>query len=656
LLFVVVVSLLAFYEDWLPFALAISFVVIEHSVGGVVFPRDLYDNPDAWAQPWKWAGIHGALVLAASAAYVAQWRLSELRQHERQQANEQLCESQRALSTLMSNLPGMAYRCLNDPDWTTEFVSEGCLELTGYAPEQFLAHRVTYANLIHPDDRQYLWEDTQAAVAERRPFRQVYRLLHADGRQRWVWEQGRGVYDAAGHLRALEGFVTDITERRQAELAFQHQAHYDALTDLPNRVLVRQTLQASLGTGSGPLALLMMDLDRFKEINDTFGHQYGDQLLREVGERLRTALGNEGLLARLGGDEFAIMLPGAGEDEASSMARRLRDVLEDQPFAVERQHVTVAGSTGIVLYPDHGEDADTLLRHADVAMYVAKRSDQSVAVYDAATDQHSPARLALASELRQALDRAELTLHYQPKLDLAGGQVVGAEALLRWQHPRDGQVPPDRFIPLAEQTGLIHSVTRWVLEEALQQHRAWLSQGLHVPVAVNFSMRNLQDPEVAEAVGQVLRRWGLPASVLEIEITESSLMADPAGALEALRRLRATGVQVAIDDFGTGYSSLAYLKQLPVDVLKIDRSFVRDVQRDHSDQLIVRATVDLAHNLELRVVAEGVEDRATADYLASLGCDQAQGYYFARPLPAGQLTQWLRKAPPSWATGLTRAA
>jgi EAL domain-containing protein (putative c-di-GMP-specific phosphodiesterase class I) len=228
--------------------------------------------------------------------------------------------------------------------------------------------------------------------------------------------------------------------------------------------------------------------------------------------------------------------------------------------------------------------------------------------------------------------------------------------LLRWQHPRDGQIPPDEFIPLAEQTGLIHQLTLRVLDEALRQHRAWRSQGFHVPIAVNFSMRNLHDPDIADAVARLLLRWQVPATMLEIEITESSLMADPARALEALRRLRAMGVQVAIDDFGTGYASLAHLKQLPVDVLKIDRSFVRELERERSDRAIVRATVDLAHNLELRVVAEGVEDRATAEYLADIGCDHAQGYYFARPLPAEELTRWLRSTPPSWATGLRKVA
>jgi diguanylate cyclase (GGDEF)-like protein/PAS domain S-box-containing protein len=652
--FFVVIAVVALYQDWLPFLLAIGFVVFEHGVGGVLFPADVYDHPDAWAEPWKWASIHGSLVLAASVAYVVQWRFNEQTQAAERRAHVRLAESQRTLATLMSNLPGMAYRCLNDPNWTTEFVSEGCFDLTGYTPEDFLIQRITFADLIHADDRQRLWEDTQAAVAERRPFRQAYRLLHADGRQRWVWEQGRGVYDASGRLLALEGFVSDMTEQREAELALEHQAHYDALTELPNRVLARQTLEAWLG--SGPLALLIMDLDRFKEINDTFGHEAGDQLLRQVGERLRSGLGSTGLLARLGGDEFAILLPGADATQAMATARHLREVLEGEPFAVERQYLTIEGSTGLAVYPDHGADAATLLRHADVAMYQAKHDQDGLAMYDAARDQHSPARLGLASDLRQAIERSELKLHYQPKVDLSRGRVVGVEALLRWQHPQQGFIPPDQFVGLAEQTGLIHPMTLWVLEEALRQHAAWRSEGLHLPVAVNFSMRNLQDPDIADTVAQLLRRWEVPASMLEIEITESSLMADPARALETLRRLRAMGVKIAIDDFGTGYSSLAHLKQLPVDVLKIDRSFVREMERDRSDQLIVRTTVDLAHNLDLRVVAEGVEDRATGDYLAEIGCDQAQGYYFARPLPADDLTRWLRETPPSWPGTLRQVA
>jgi EAL domain-containing protein (putative c-di-GMP-specific phosphodiesterase class I) len=308
---------------------------------------------------------------------------------------------------------------------------------------------------------------------------------------------------------------------------------------------------------------------------------------------------------------------------------------------VAEQSVSIGASIGIALYAEHGTDAKTLLRHADVAMYVAKRGGLGHAVYSGDQDAHDPERLTLTAELRSAIERNELVLHYQPKINLRSGSCNRVEALVRWQHPVRGLIPPDQFIPLAEQTGLIKPLTNWVLGAAIRQCRAWRDSGLEIAVGVNLSMRNLHDPELVEHVVHVLNSYRVPASALKVEVTESALMTDPHRALDSLVRLRAIGVEVAIDDFGTGHASLSYLKQMPVEEIKLDRSFVRDMRTDKNDFTIVRSTIELAHDLGLRVIAEGVEDQATLDLLAELGCDLAQGYHMSRPLTEGDLRRWL---------------
>ena len=446
------------------------------------------------------------------------------------------------------------------------------------------------------------------------------------------------------HRSARFSVVTDITDHQIAVASLRQQALHDGLTGLPNRVLLLDRLQSVLPLddhrAEQPVALLVMDLDRFKEVNDTFGHKCGDVLLQLVSGRLQAALPDGATLARLGGDEFAVLLPNAPIRTATEVSEHLLRTLEE-PFMVEGLALAVGASIGIALYPDHALDSDSLLRRADVAMYVAKRNNQGYAVYDRAQDQHSPDRLALAGELWQAIERGQLVLHYQPKLDLADGRVRGVEALVRWQHPLHGLVPPDQFIPLAEQTGLIDALSTWVLGAALRQSQIWRRHGLDLSMAVNLSMRTLHDPRLPATVAGLLERWSVPADALHLEITESSLMAEPARALEILERLRGIGVGITIDDFGTGYSSLAYLKRLQVNDLKIDRSFVMDMSTDDSARVIVHSTIDLAHNLGMRVIAEGVEDAETWAMLRELECDQMQGFYASRALPAAELRIWL---------------
>jgi diguanylate cyclase (GGDEF)-like protein len=440
--------------------------------------------------------------------------------------------------------------------------------------------------------------------------------------------------------------VRDITARKHAEAALEHQALHDSLTDLPNRVLLHDRLQQAIRAAErnhSSVALLVMDLDRFKEVNDTFGHHTGDRLLTQLGDRLGSILRSADTIARLGGDEFAVLLPTATVEDARQIAERLLQVLE-QPFALGGLQLVTDASIGIALSPDHGQDADTLLRRADVAMYVAKRRNTGYALYTADQDEHSPMRLAMVSELRRAIEQNKLSLYFQPKVRLDDGQVTCAEALVRWDHPRHGMLSPDVFVPIAEQTGLIRPLARWVLDAALRQCNRWRRDGLDLSVAVNLSMRNLHDPEVVDTIRQLLSRWGIPPARLVIEITESSLMADATRAMDILSRLRAMGISISIDDFGTGYSSLAYLKRLPVDELKIDKSFVANIASDENDAAIVRSTIRLAHDLGLSVVAEGIEDQQTLEFLTGLGCDVAQGYFISRPLPVLALGDWLASA------------
>jgi diguanylate cyclase (GGDEF)-like protein len=428
---------------------------------------------------------------------------------------------------------------------------------------------------------------------------------------------------------------------RQA-MQMEHQSQHDALTGLPNRALLGARLDNELRRDGARLAILLLDLDRFKEINDTLGHLHGDLLLVEVARRLRDVAPRLTTVARLGGDEFAVLLPGAGAQEAAAVAHRLKAAIDD-PIEIEGVRLHVGVSIGTTVAPADGSDRGTLLRRADIAMYVAKSGRTGVEGYDASQEQHSPARLSLAAELRRALDESELVVHYQPKAELTTGRVVGVEALVRWEHPRRGLLPPAEFIPLAEYTGLIGPLTMLVLEQSLRQLRAWEDDGLVLDVAVNLSTRSLLDRGLPERVGQLLARHGLDGSRLELEITESMVAADPQRARHVLDELAALEVELTVDDFGTGYSSLTNLRELPVGELKIDKSFILGMRSNESDAIIVSSTIELARRLGLRTVAEGVEDREVWSDLRSLGCHLAQGFWLSRPMPAEQLGPWMHE-------------
>jgi diguanylate cyclase (GGDEF)-like protein len=551
---------------------------------------------------------------------------------ERKQAEAALRTSEERLRRQYQGfpVPTFSWRLVDDDDFVLEDFNTAAAVMTRGTVASWVGRRASKLYASVPD-----------ILAEFRACAREQRTIHREGTMRPV------ISDRDIELDLTYVFIPpdivmvhseDVTERTRAEAKLLRQTLHDDLTGLPNRLLLNDRLEQAI-RAQAPFALLLLDLDRFKDVNDTLGHQAGDALLRMIGPRLHSALRGRDTLARLGGDEFAILLSNADEATARSVAARLLQTL-DEPFELNGSSLDVGGSLGVAVYPQHGDAAEVFLQRADVAMYVAKRAGGGLAVYSPEHDHHSPERLAFQTELRQGIDRGELVLYYQPQFACRRGQLVGVEALVRWKHPRRGLIMPDQFIPLAEQTGLMLPLTRSVLDSAVRQCGEWRNAGREIPIAVNLSMRDLHDVQLPETIEHLLGRWQVGSHLLRVEITESALMADPERALATVARLSALGVRIAIDDFGTGYSSLAYLKKLPVDELKIDRSFVSQMLSDASDRAIVRSTIDLAHNLGLRVVAEGVEDEATWRLLGRLGCDEAQGYYLGRPSPADGDIAW----------------
>ncbi len=454
-------------------------------------------------------------------------------------------------------------------------------------------------------------------------------------------------------IKSLKQDLEQRVIKRTRELAeanreLQHQALHDGLTELPNRALLSDRLQQGTRAArreNNALALIIMDLDRFKEINDTLGHHYGDLLLQQVAERMRGALRDSDTVARLGGDEFAVLLPNIQDEAQVAAAAEKINAAIAAPFTLEGQQLHIGVSIGIAMFPKDGADHTRLMRHADIAMYVAKRTQSNYTFYDPSHDSHSVSRLAMMGELRQALEQHQLRVHYQPTADLGSRKVVGAEALVRWCHPSKGIIMPEEFIPLAEQTGLIKLLTLCVLDQALEQLKIWQDAGHNLRMSVNLSPRNLHDPEIVEHIAQRMKKWHIAPQDLQLEITESAIMEDPMRAMNILTTLHAMGIMLSIDDFGTGYSSLMYLKQLPVNQIKIDKSFVTDMRDKNEDKVIVHSTIDLAHNMGHQVIAEGVDNEAALDMLTAMGCDLAQGFFISEPLTASAFEHWLDTSP-----------
>lgn len=690
------------------------------------------------------------------------------------QANT-LHRSPRLLGTLLANLDGMVYRCRDDAEWTMEFVSEGCLQLTGYLPEELLFNqRVSLEELTHPDDRAMVRAHLRDCIRRRQRYDIEYRITHADGSIRWVWERGVGIVNPAGVVEALEGFIQDVTERREAaqalveaerryrsifenaiegvfqttpdgtyiavnpalariygyrspedlivslrdishqlyveperraefmrlmeqdrqvsnfesrvyrrdgdiiwisenaravyddagtltcyegtveaiterklyEAEMRHQATHDALTGLPNRNMLYDHLQRAVQTArqkGSMVAVAFVDLDQFKFINDSLGHQVGDELLRTVANRLLSCVRDTDMVARQGGDEFVLVLQNqAGEVGISEVMQRILAVVS-KPWQAGDREFHITSSIGVSRFPGDGKDVETLLKNADSAMYKAKELGRNNFQYFAPwMDAQISNRLEMLISLRRALDQNEFKLFYQPKLSLADGRIIGAEALIRWESPEQGMVSPDRFIPFAEEAGLIVPIGEWVLRTACRQNRAWQTAGLPpIPVAVNLSPRQMNQA-LPDFVATVLKESGLSAAFLELEITENVVMKDAEKTVATLNALKRLGLQISVDDFGTGYSSLSYLRRFPVDALKIDKSFVRDIAHDADSAAIVKAIISLAHILNLRVIAEGVEDAAQHLFLQENGCDEVQGYYFGKPMAVDDFTRRLR--------------
>ena len=678
-------------------------------------------------------------------------------------------ETARMLQTLIANIEGMVYRCLNDSQWTMEFISDGCFTLTGYEPEELLFNsRISYEEITHPDDRQRVRAEIQVALAEGRRFDIEYRIMHPYRGERWMWERGTGLVGRDGRVTAIEGIVQDISVRqgtwralRDAERRYrglfdnaiegifrtspdgryldanpalariygfestielvesmrdisaqlyvdpgrreafieavqrdgavtafesqvrrrdgrliwisenaravhdesgllscyegtvedvtalheyrqriERQARTDELTGLANRAQLRERLDETVRRAlpHERFALVFVDLDRFKFVNDSMGHHAGDELLCVMARRLSGCAPPGATTARVGGDEFVLLVPGVDDESVRNLTRRILQATSE-PWHFNGTELRVNGSVGVALYPEHGRDCETLLKNADAAMYLAKEQGRStLRFFSAELRQQLADRVAAEQRLREAIRRDQLLLHFQPRVHIDTGRIIGAEALVRWQAPGSPLVYPASFISIAEETGLIVDIGRYVLRTACAQARAWQDAGHRgLVMSINASPRELLQERYAESVLATVQEFGLPPDALEIEITESMVVQDAPRMTRMLHWMQEAGIQIAIDDFGTGYSNLRYLQRFPAQRLKIDRSFIVDILKSHEDTSIVRAIITLGHNLGMKVVAEGVELQPQIELLRQLGCDEVQGFSQGRPMSAAQM-------------------
>ena len=564
---------------------------------------------------------------------------------ERLRSEQALRESEASLAK--------AQRIAHIGNWERNLVtneirwSEETYRIFGLTPQRSPINFAAFLNLIHPDDRQTVVENVNKAANEMRPYGTEFRLIRPDGTERVVRAQAEVECGSDGEPARLIGTIQDITEQRRAQERLNHLAHYDTLTGLPNRLLLQDRLNQAMVEADRHdrlVAVIFLDLDRFKLINDTLGHDMGDALLKSVAERLKSCVRAGDTISRLGGDEFTIVLASVGHvDDVAHVAQKIIEGFVS-PFHINGRELFISPSMGITLYPFDDNDIDCLLRNADAAMYHAKELGRNTfQFYTAELNRRTAKRLALETALRHAIERDELLLHYQPQLDLKTGRITGAEALLRWQHAETGLISPLEFIPLAEETGLIIPIGEWVLRTACAQARTWHENGFNdLQISVNLSGRQFQHRHLARVVKKVLRDTRLDPNLLDLELTESLLMHNTDAILGAMDELHAHGVAFSMDDFGIGYSSLSYLKRFPIDRLKIDQSFVRDIPHDPDDAAIARAIISMAHSLGIKVIAEGVETTRQLAFLKANRCDIMQGYYFSKPVTAEAMTDLLQ--------------
>ena len=641
--FFVIVVVVSLYQSWVPFLVALSFVVIHHGVLGAVLPSSVFNHTAALTGSWKWALVHGGFILAESAACLAAWRLNELAligersaRRELEKVNDDLVTAQR-LSSIGSWDWDMAADTLW---WSSEMYS-----IFGRGPDEYIPSVGSFLAQVHPDDQDRVAQlIEQATIGAGGDLDYECRVVRPDGSVRVVHALGhRAIGDLGMPVRVL-GTVQDVTDRKSLEAEIEYRAFHDALTGLANRALFMDRVQHALAVrqrSGSPMALLYLDLDDFKTVNDTLGHTIGDEMLVQVAARLKGAVRACDTVARLGGDEFALLLENTDQETAAREADLVLSCLQE-PVTVHGAHVLARTSIGIVVV-DGPIQAEELIRRADIAMYAAKRQGKHAYRFFQETMQSSLVnRLGLEAELATAIEREEFVLHYQPVVDLASGRMSGVEALVRWQHPQHGLLPPSEFISLAEDTGLIAPLGAWVITEAVRQARSLADElGHPVSMGVNLSASQLQG-DVVGLVTRALRQADLEPGHLVVEITETCMMSQEAAVVAKLARLRELGVRIAIDDFGTGYSSLAYLKRLPVDILKVDRSFVRNITGGPEESALAHAIIKLAALFGLSTVAEGIETPDQAKVLRGLGCDRGQGFHFSRPVEPQTLVAAVR--------------
>jgi diguanylate cyclase (GGDEF)-like protein/PAS domain S-box-containing protein len=564
------------------------------------------------------------------------------------EAETRLAEAEARYRSLVEQIPAVVYA---DDGEATTYVSPQIEQILGVTPQQYMGDPGLWMSMIHPDDREMVKAESDAFVAGSGGDLSDYRMVRPDGRIVWVRDRAYAVRDDEGQLIWEHGLLFDVTELKEAEARVSHMAYHDGLTGLPNRQLFEEMLNLAVERAKREhsfVAALYLDIDNFKLVNDSLGHHSGDLLLTAFADRLRTCTRETDLVARQGGDEFLILLADLdvdGVDDAiKRVAARVYEALR-APFDLNGIEFHARGSMGISVFPRDAHDTETLLRNADVAMYRAKRLEPGGYVFFAGDTDDAKERLTFAGRLRRAVEDENWVLHYQPVVDLSDRRIIGAEALIRW-NDASGIVPPGEFIPIAEELGLIEAIGDWVIDEVARQQREWRDEGIQLELSFNLSARQLWTSRLAERMRARLLDAGVEPSTLVAEITESTAMADPERTQRVLRELNSWGMRLAIDDFGTGYSSLSRLKHMPVDVLKIDREFIRDVDRDVRLAGMVRAMIQVAQSLDMIPLAEGIETEGEYVFLRSNGCRLAQGFWFAHPMPAEELGELIARAEP----------